>query len=365
MENKSILMSGYYGFDNSGDDAILKAIVKDLREMNKDIDIVVLSNSPEKTEKMYPVKAVNRFNLFQVIKAIRKASLLISGGGSLLQDVTSNRSLWYYLTVMAIAKLFGKKVMVYSNGIGPIGKGINRILTKWVLNWVDIISLRDEGSRKFIESIGIRNRRTYVTADPVFTLEPANQDIVLDIFKKEDIDKTGHLIGISLREWKKAEDLEIKMAGAIDEILKRYNTKVLFIPMHYPEDLNFCERIMKLLKEEGAYILKDKYSVEEIMGVISELDLIVAMRLHSLIYAATQSVPMVGLVYDPKVSGILESIGMKYMSNVEELDIDKLLLDIDLVWNNQKSIKSELGKLQVDLRNKALKNVEMALDILK
>lgn len=365
MKNKSILMSGYYGFDNSGDDAILKAIVKDLREMNKDIDIVVLSNNPGKTEKMYPVKAVNRFNLFEVIKAIRGTSLLISGGGSLLQDITSNRSLWYYLTVMAMAKFFGKKVMVYSNGIGPIDKGINRILTKWVLNWVDIISLRDEGSRKYVESMGIRNNKTYVTADPVFTLEPENQDLILDIFKKEKIDKSGHLIGISLREWKNSEDLEKKMALVVDEILRRYDTKVLFIPMHYPEDLNFCEKTVDLLEEKGAYILRDKYSVEEIMGIISELDLIVAMRLHSLIYAATQSIPMVGLVYDPKISGILESIGMKYMSHVEDLDLDKLLADIDLVWNNQEEIKKDLGKLQVDLRNKALKNVEMALDILK
>ncbi len=365
MENKSILMSGYFGFDNSGDDAILKAIVKDLREINKDIDIVVLSNNPAKTEVMYPVKGVDRFNLFQVINAIRNTSILISGGGSLLQDVTSNRSLWYYLAVMSIAKLYRKPVMVYSNGIGPIDKGINRKLTKMVLNWVDIITLRDEGSRKYIETIGVRNKKTYVTADPVFTLEPVDEDIVLNILEKEGIQSSGNLIGISLREWKRAEGLDVKMAKVIDEIIRRYKTKVLLIPMHYPEDLEFCEGVMSFLEEEGAYILKDKYSVEEIMGIISQLDIIVAMRLHSLIYAATQSIPMVGLVYDPKISGILESIGMKYMTNVEDLDIEKLLSDIDYVWNNQKEIRKELGELKEELKNKALRNIKMALEILK
>lgn len=365
MGNKSILMSGYFGFDNSGDDAILKAIVKDLREMNKDIDIVVLSYNPLKTEGMYPVRAVNRFNLFKVIKAIRSTSLLISGGGSLLQDVTSNRSLWYYLAVMSMAKFFRKQVMVYSNGIGPIDGAINRKLTKIVLNKVDVITLRDEGSRKYIETIGVRNKRTYVTADPVFTLEPSKEDIILDILNKEAVDNLGPLIGISLREWKKAEGLEVKMASVIDEILRRYKTKVLLIPMHYPEDLVFSQKVMNLVEEEGVYILKDKYQVEDLMGIINKLDIIVAMRLHSLIYAATQSVPMVGLVYDPKISGMLESIGMKHMTNVEGLDKQKLLGDIDYVWNNQKEIKAELDKLKEDLRDKALKNVRIALEILR
>ncbi|NLL81384.1 MAG: polysaccharide pyruvyl transferase CsaB, partial [Tissierellia bacterium] len=133
---KSILMSGYYGFDNSGDDAILKAIVKDLREIDKDLDITVLSNNPKKTEDMYPVKAVNRFNFRDVVFSIKKCSLFISGGGSLLQDVTSTRSLLYYLTVMSLAKIMNKKVMVYANGIGPINKKTNRMITKKVLNKV-------------------------------------------------------------------------------------------------------------------------------------------------------------------------------------------------------------------------------------
>ena len=123
---KSVLMSGYYGFDNSGDDAILKAVVKDLKKLNDDLSITVLSKNPKKTEEMYPVKAVNRFSVRDVINAIKSTTMLISGGGSLLQDVTSSRSLWYYLAVMAMAKMYNKPVMVYANGIGPINKKFNR-----------------------------------------------------------------------------------------------------------------------------------------------------------------------------------------------------------------------------------------------
>ena len=102
---KKVLLSGYYGFDNSGDDAILKAIIKDLKENESSIDIVVLSKNPEKTREVYKVKAVDRFNLLEVYRAMKATDLFISGGGSLLQDVTSSRSLWYYLMTMEIILL--------------------------------------------------------------------------------------------------------------------------------------------------------------------------------------------------------------------------------------------------------------------
>jgi polysaccharide pyruvyl transferase CsaB len=358
-------MSGYYGFDNSGDDAILKAIVKDLKEINKELNITVLSNNPAKTESMYPVKAVNRFKLREVLTAIKETSLLISGGGSLLQDVTSTRSLLYYLAVMAAAKIYKKPVMVYANGIGPIDKKANRILTKYILNRVDLITLRDENSRTFLEEINVTNKNISVTADPVFTLEPATKDIVDDIFIKEGIPIDKHLIGISVRDWKKAEQLENIIAKAIIYIGKKYDANVVLIPMHYPEDLDISERILKQVDGDNCYLLKNKYSVEEIMGVIKELEIIIAMRLHALIYAATQSIPMVGLVYDPKVQGILDSMGMKYMSDVEKLKYEQLIANINVVWNNKEHLRKEIDKQNNKLKDKALENIKLAYEKLR
>mgnify|MGYP000885545339 CR=1 FL=1 len=359
---KSILMSGYYGFDNSGDDAILKAIVKDLKELDKNLNITVLSNNPAKTESMYPVKAVNRFKSKEVLSAVKEASLLISGGGSLLQDITSTRSLLYYLAVMTLAKIFKKPVMVYANGIGPINKKYNRILTRLILNKVDLITLRDENSKEFLEDMRVNNKNISVTADPVFTLEPAPKEIVDQIFIKEGIPRNKHLIGISVREWKRADDLDKIIACTIEDIRNKYNANVVLIPMHYPEDLAISKRISRLVKEENCFVLENKYSVEEIMGIIKELDIIVAMRLHALIYAATQSIPMVGLVYDPKVEGILESIGMKYMNNVESLKSEELIFNIDKVWENKEQIKKDLESQTIKLKNKALENIRLAYE---
>lgn len=360
----SILISGYYGFDNSGDDAILKAIVKDIRDKNSNININVLSNNPKKTELIYGVKAVDRFNFREVFSAIKNTDLFISGGGSLLQDVTSTRSLIYYLGIMKINKLMGKPVMVYANGIGPIERKINRFLTKNILNKVDLITLRDQSSMEYVKELGVKNKNVFVTADPVFTLEASSLERIEEIFKGEKIPRDKKIIGISLREWKRAKDLVPKIVDLVDHMVDKYDVNVLLIPMHYPEDLDISLDIAKLAKK-NCYVVRENYSVEEVMGIIREFEIIIAMRLHSLIYAANQEVPMVGLSYDPKVDGILKSMGVRSISNVEDFRTEDLIENVDYVMENRDSLKLNIREQDIKFKNKALSNVDMALDLLK
>lgn len=361
---KSILISGYYGFDNSGDDAILKAIVKDIRSNNSKININVLSNNPKKTESMYGVKAVNRFNSREVLTAIWNTDLFISGGGSLLQDVTSTRSLIYYLTIMKITKLLGKPVMVYANGIGPIERKFNRSLARNILNKVDLITLRDERSMEYLKELGVKNNNTFVTADPVFTLEAASIDRVEEILQVENIPTDKKIIGVSIRQWKRSKDLVSIIAKTINHMIDKYNVNVVLIPMHYPEDLGISMEIKDLVDRE-CYVIKEKYSVEELMGVINKFEIIIAMRLHSLIYAATQEVPMVGLSYDPKVDGILKSLGMEDICNVEEFTFEDLIQKVDKVMINREDLRERLRQQDMELKSKALSNVTMALELLE
>ncbi len=361
----SILISGYYGFDNSGDDAILKAIIKDFRQHNKKMSIKVLSNDPSKTKSMYPVETIDRFKFKKVFYAIKEASLFISGGGSLLQDVTSTRSLLYYLLLMKLAKIMKKPVMVYANGIGPIEKKANRFLAKKILNKVDLITLRDEDSKDYLNKLGVNNKNVFVTADPVFTLDPAPIQRVKEILKDENIPIDRKFIGISVRKWDRSHDLINSMANIIKYIVKEYKVNVILIPMHYPEDVDISFQIKEKASIKSCYMLKGKYKVEEIMGIIKELEIIVAMRLHSLIYAATQKVPMVGISYDPKVDGILKSIEMDYICRVEDLSYEDLKEKIDLVWKERDKLKEILIEKDNNLRDLALSNVTMALELLK
>ncbi len=359
-----IVMSGYFGFDNSGDDAILKAIVKDLREQDPSVRIKVLSKDPSKTEQLCPVTSANRFKLREVISSLRDAQLVISGGGSLLQDVTSTRSLLYYLALMKLAFILKKPVMIYANGIGPINKTFNRRLTKWILERVDLITLRDKGSLDFVKSIGVKNDRIMVTADPVFTLNPAEKERIKEILRIEGIDTSRQLIGISVRNWKNDDALIQAVAKGTRRLIDDKSVGVVMIPMHYPEDLAISERISDLSGSNNCWTLKGKYSVEEIMGIIREMEIMAAMRLHSLIYAATQGVPMAGLVYDPKVKGFLDELGLDHYTDVKSITSESFYKLVSEVWAVREEVGRSIDIHKERLEKLALENIRQAYSLI-
>lgn len=359
-----IVMSGYFGFDNSGDDAILKAIVKDLREQDPSVRIKVLSKDPSKTEQLCPVTSANRFKLREVISSLRDAQLVISGGGSLLQDVTSTRSLLYYLALMKLAFILKKPVMIYANGIGPINKTFNRRLTKWILERVDLITLRDKGSLDFVKSIGVKNDRIMVTADPVFTLNPAERERIKEILRIEGIDTSRQLIGISVRNWKNDDALIQAVAKGTRRLIDDKSVGVVMIPMHYPEDLAISERISDLSGSNNCWTLKGKYSVEEIMGIIREMEIMAAMRLHSLIYAATQGVPMAGLVYDPKVKGFLDELGLDHYTDVKSITSESFYKLVSEVWAVREEVGRSIDIHKERLEKLALENIRQAYSLI-
>ena len=152
-----IAVSGYYGFKNAGDDAILMALVTTIRALAPGAEITVLSHSPAETRQLYGVRAINRWNPFGIIWTLLRSDLLLSGGGGLLQDVTGVRSICYYLVVVALALAVGKPVVYYAQGVGPVRTRFGRWLTRIVSNRVDLITVRDQASRDDLLAMGIRS----------------------------------------------------------------------------------------------------------------------------------------------------------------------------------------------------------------
>ena len=180
-----IVMSGYYGFSNAGDEAILNAIHRNLMKLPQNLKVKVLISNPEKAKEIYDFDMVDRFHIFSLLRAIHRCDLLISGGGSLLQDRTSTKSIMYYLTVMNLAKFMKKKVMLYANGIGPVIKPANRRRVCAAVSRADLITLRDENSVEELRSMGVDRDDMYVTADPVFTFDCLSKDRAAGLLKQE------------------------------------------------------------------------------------------------------------------------------------------------------------------------------------
>ena len=150
-----IVISGYYGFNNAGDEALLTAILASLRAIEPKADITVISGNPGNTIVKHQVKSLYRFAAVRLLQAIGEADLVISGGGSLLQDVTSKRSLIYYLSIIVAAKWKGRKVMLFAQGIGPIRNRFMRLLTRLVVNKADAITVRDRDSAEELARMGV------------------------------------------------------------------------------------------------------------------------------------------------------------------------------------------------------------------
>jgi len=359
-----VMISGYYGFGNSGDDAILLAIIENLRKIKNDIRIVVLSKNPKDTALNYGVDSIDRFNLFKVIGTMKKTKLFLNGGGNLIQDVTSTRSLMYYLTTIYLAKHIGLKVMLYANGIGPISRSSNRYFASKIMNLVDIITLREEASSLELKSLGVKNPEILVTSDPALGLEPISSEETEKILIKEKISADTPLIGFSIRKWGGYDVYSHIIAQAADYMEETYNVKSVFIPLHFPSDLAVAEDIASKMKNTP-FIIRKMYEAEVILGIMKKLDLVLGMRLHALIYSVSLSVPVIGLIYDPKVQGFLEYVKQPSAGNVSDLDLENLKKLIDEVWSNRSEIAQQLEENNRLLKQKAFENARIAIKLLE
>lgn len=358
-----ILISGYYGFNNVGDEAILRGLVEGVKKIINPIDIVVLSQRPEFTAAKHEVRAIKRINIFKIIYEMKDMDLLVSGGGSLFQDVTSKRSIAYYIGVIWLAKrVFHKKVMIYSQGIGPVNKSYNRWMLGRMLNLIDCINVRDEKSRLELISLGV-TKDILVTTDTVFGISKPSLKEGKKVLEKMDAQGTKPYIGISVRHWNDNEKIIEQTAKLCKGISEQTAHKAVLIPFHFHKDLKLMQSVYDRLDEKTKknVIIMDEYLyVEDYLSLIGNMDIMLAMRLHGLIFSVLMGVYPVGLSYDPKIQSFLHMMQREDAMQVEDMDADILLDQIkDAISNNvlnkkrlEKSL--EVFKEMANTHNKSL-----------
>ncbi len=359
-----VLISGYYGFHNSGDDSILSSIINGLKASCPTIKIVVLSKNPAETSTLYGVESIDRFNFGKIFKAMLKTKVLISGGGSLIQDVTSSKSLYYYLSIIHIAKLCGAKIMVYANGIGPITKKRNLGLVKNAMSRADMITLRDKASRMELEKILGSESTSFVTADPVFALENADESLAEAALKKSGITHENEFFAVAVRDWKQNDNqFEEKIAKFCRKTSEKYGLKTLVIPMQKVIDTEISLKIASLCGE-NCHLLEEGLSPQIILAIISKAKFVVGMRLHTLIYAVKNSVPLIALDYDPKVSAVMEPLDMMFSQKVENIDACELCGFADEILKNHDALSEKIREKSQQYSILADKNIEMTMELL-
>lgn len=342
----SVVISGFYGFDNAGDEAILQSMISELRKANSDISIVVLSADPDKTVRDHKVQAVNRSNFGQVYKAISSCDILISGGGSLLQDATSVFSMWYYCGVIILAFILRKPVFAFAQGIGPIVNKLNIALLKYIMKRVRCVSVRDRRSQIELRRLGIM-RKVSCTIDPAFLIDVTSKEESLKILQKESgtCELERPRVGFSIRRWKGETDVTGIIAEVADRVYREMGADVVFFPLHYWKDIELAEEIAGRMKEK-AIIIRKSYTSSDLIGLYGLMDINVCVRFHGLVFSIMNCVPTVAISYDPKIDSLVDALDLgKSLLRYENLSSDTLFNAIKSSWETR-SITSKLMEVK-------------------
>ncbi|MGG0824140.1 polysaccharide pyruvyl transferase CsaB [Paenibacillus turicensis] len=337
---QKIIISGYYGFKNSGDEAVLTSILYALEEAGQAAGIqitpVVLSIDPEWTTKTYGVEAVHRMKLGDVKKAIQQSDGLISGGGSLLQDVTGLGTIPYYLGVIKLAQWLGKPTFIYAQGVGPVQRGFFHPFIKSVMKKCKYISVRDQQSAAYLQKIGIGQERIHVVPDPVmgFVLPEQVQNHVEHhhgedrSLAQNEAEKVKPVVGVSVRFWNEDRSELLSLAKGLSKLTTEMDVTLKFLPFYFPGDDEASRFVIKHMEHgaEVASVIGECEHPSEMVEEVKKCDLLIGMRLHSLIYAASQGTPMIGISYDPKIDQFLARLNISPVGSHKALDGDQVAI---------------------------------------
>lgn len=383
--NKKFLIAGYYGFKNVGDEAILSSIITSIRKQRETLDFIVLSGNPLETEEYYQVEAIFWRNIPKIAAAIQASDIVVLGGGGLFQDyggtplintlLTSSH--WgnsYYAGIGLLAKLYNKPFMIYSVGVGPLFTEDGKELTRLAFSVADVATVRDSKSKKLVASLGIKDEDIIVTADPALSFASTKKDARKKLQENGVKLEKNNIVGVSVRNWKfgnGSNEWRDIVAVAIDRFINKYHVQVIFIPFDARDDSVETDYevaldiVNKMESGDKVLLLNDTYHPEMICGFIACTNFVIGMRLHSLIFATKESIPVVGLVYDPKVGSFMQSFNASDSAlDIQTMSVDTLFSLIEKKWMQRNKIQKYLLATSGEREKRVQKNVFLALNLL-
>jgi polysaccharide pyruvyl transferase CsaB len=304
-----IVINGYYGFGNVGDEIILSCMLKELETSVSRKNITVLSKNPEETENTHLVNAKDRWNIREVVSAIRKSSIFISGGGTLFQDITSSLSPYYYLSLLYLAQRLCKKTFIYAQGMGPLKRALTRYACRQILDKTDIITVRDKYSLKFLYALGVEmnNKKVYLTADPAWTLFP---------YRKKSV-SLHPKVGIILRRTSYYTKFDVIFWRSLLSWLKNFLSKEIYVISFRAK----CEK--EFICENFRDMDIDLYvntSITETIKFVDMLDIVLSTRLHGLILGLLSGAAVFGFCEDVKIYALLDEFGIAGISYIKDTE---------------------------------------------
>ena len=319
-----VVICGAYGHGNAGDDAILKSIIRSVRETDRYIPLTVLAKNTQSIKQRYRVNSIYTFNLPKILGAMRKSRLYINGGGTLIQNATSHRSLWYYLLTLWAAKRLGNKVDMYGCGIGPVDGRRNLRMVRRVLNSsVDVITLREPDSLRELDSYGGTRPHRVLSSDPALVLSPAPEEESVRFFRSQGLDPDGKYICFLLRTWRGFSEKAPILAKCAQRARTQLGLEPVFLSINTYQDEAAAQTVLGYMEKPGI-LLSGAPSPELLISILGHMSVVVSMRLHGLIFSSLSGAPLVGVSYDPKIGSYLRYLGYGDYQDLENVTEDWL-----------------------------------------
>jgi polysaccharide pyruvyl transferase CsaB len=376
-----ILIAGYYGFNNTGDEVILSAMIHDLSLVIPALSITVICGDPQQTRQIHSVNAIAWTDIRGIKEAIQACDLVILGGGGLFHDywgvdtssilTAAHMGIAFYYSISLLASIYKKPMMLYAVGVGPVISDEAKRYVRVIAENCAAITVRDTDSKAILVSLGLPAARITITTDPAFGL-------LLPQKRMAKIDEQFQgfpIVGVALRNWDVGVDpkyWEAQVATALDAFLDRHSTGlVVFIPFQdvqetLLDDTGISRRVRKTMKNSSrTKIIPRNSSFLDREFAISKCDLVLGMRLHALIGAVSHDIPIVGLIYDPKVMHLMSQLRIKkYALPINEITDDRLLKMIEYVFEQRETIAVGLHQKRELLTAKAGSTARLAADLL-
>jgi polysaccharide pyruvyl transferase CsaB len=289
------LLCGYYGKGNGGDEALLATLLQMLGDRYHPL---ILSADPRATEKLHQVESVDRNSVPAIIKSLRRSDLFIWGGGSLMQDVTSFRNPIYYGGLIGLAQKMGLKTIAWAQGVGPLNRPLSRWIARNSLLGCDRISVRDNNSAQLLQSWGIKST---VAPDPVWALIAQPLPHLWDL--------PAPRIAVSLRSHPQLTASRLYLLiQALVCLQKATGAFILLVPFQPSQDGAIAQQIQAAMPDRSKIILEKDPRL--LKGIFRAVDMVISMRLHGLIMAASEACRCWAISYDPKVTYLMQELGM-------------------------------------------------------
>lgn len=340
------MISGYYGSDNFGDNLTLSCLMRHLTGRRGS----VLTHNVQNTSVPDGVQKIHRFSLWQIRKAMKKTKVFLLGSGSILQDATSNRSLFYYYFIMKMAVRYHCKTLLYANGIGPITRPGNRRRTAAILNKMDLITVRDTDSIALLEQLGI-TRPAILTADDSFSYYFADCSPLPP--PREAEGRT--VVGINFKMDPNDTALG-PIADALRTLAEAHGLFYCLIPFHHAQDEPVLRALHRLLPEIS-YLAKSTDDPQLLIRHVAAGSFQIFERLHGQIMATMLNTPYLPISYDPKIVALNAQMGISdYMLNHDDRSFAQLVPAFERILADQEIIRQRLADYTRDARERAQLN---------